>query len=80
MKIRLTLERQPRYARTEPAANKITEKTVTVHADRYRAILRHGVRTVYWTQGGARAFGRLKNGRLTTRKAAYIVLSEEEIS
>ena len=74
MKIRLTLERQPIYARTEAPANKITEKTVTVHADR------DGVRTVHWGTGDRRVIGRLKNGRLTTRKAAYIVLAEEEIS
>lgn len=74
MKIRLTLERQPRYARTAPAANTVTEKTVTVHADR------DGVRTVHWGTGDRHVIGRLKNGRLTTRKAAYIVLAEEEIS
>tara|TARA_R110000765_G_scaffold127303_5_gene225338 strand:- start:166 stop:399 length:234 start_codon:yes stop_codon:yes gene_type:complete len=77
MKIRLTLERQPIYARTEAPANKITEKTVTVHMSRFPD---DEVRTVYWTQGGARVVGRLKNGRMTTRKATYIVLSEDVVS
>ena len=70
MKTRLTLERQPRYARTQPAAYKVTEKTVTVHSDNGR------VRTVYWTRDGATVIGRLTADRLTTLGADYRVIAE----